>query len=133
MNNFNQLRTIFYALALGQFLFAGVVYYVTRTQTQFTEMPIFAILVPVMVLGAAAMSYYLNQQLRLKEQEEKDKDARFGMFRRRVIVRLAILEGANLLAVVAALLTGKFIFLLYFIAGMVIFFYMQPRPEEATA
>ena len=130
MKNFSQLRIIFYALAMGQFLFAAVVYYVTNTQSEFTDMPIFAILAPVAVLGAGAMSYFLNQQLQLKELEEKDEDTRFGMFRRRVIARLAILEGGNLLAVVGTLITGNLQYLLYFLLGMLIFFLMQPKVEE---
>ena len=133
MNNFTQLRTIFFALLIGQVGFAAVVYYISGINSDFSDIPIFSILVPAAVAGSAVMAYFLNQQLAVKEVEEKNPDERFALYRRRVIVRLALLEGANLLAVVGVLLTGKMNFFLFFLLGMAIFIYFQPKESEIVS
>ena len=130
MNNFTQLRTIFFALLVGHVGFAAVVYYISGINPEAADVPIFSILVPAALFGAAAMAYFLNQQLAVKEVEEKDKEERFALYRRRVIVRLAMMEGANLLAVVAALMTGKTNFFLFFLIGLLVFVYFQPKEAE---
>ena len=130
MNNFSQLRTIFYALAVGQIGFAAVVYYLNGGNTNVSDMPIFTLLVPAVLLGSAGMAYFLNQRLAEQEAAETTPEGRFAAYRRRVIIRLAMLEGANLMAVVAVLLTGKMNFFLFFLLGMLIFYYFQPKESE---
>jgi hypothetical protein len=130
--DFKRLQLIFYALAGGQILFAAVVYFMINQEQEFADASYFSILVPVVVIGSALLAYVLNGRFLSDAQEQKTEAAQFEHYRRRVIVRLAILEGGNLVALVAALTTGKFTFFLFFALGIAFFFYFRPTLFEMS-
>lgn len=128
--DFKKLQLIFYALVGGQLLFAGVVFFMLQQQQEFADMPYFSILVPAAVLGGAFLGYYLSNQLRVSAAEQQTEEDQLLHYRRRVILRLALTEGGNIIALVGALLTGNTTFFLFFALGMTIFFYFRPSLVE---
>ncbi|HKK76430.1 MAG TPA: hypothetical protein VJ953_15225 [Saprospiraceae bacterium] len=128
--DFKKLQLIFYSLVGGQVLFAGVVFFMLQNQQEFADIPYFSIIVPAAVLGGAFVGYYLNNQLLISAAEQKTEEDQLMHYRRRVILRLALTEVGNLVALMGALLTGKITFFLFFALGMAIFFYFRPRLVE---
>jgi len=128
---FKQLQLIFFALLAGQVVFAGVVYYtISQSLAQTSEMPMFTYLIPLVLLSAVAMSYFLNKQLKAQASEQKTEDEKSIHYKRRVILRAAILEGGNLMAIIAVLITGQMYFMLYFLLGIIIFYFFRPTEQE---
>jgi hypothetical protein len=128
--DFKRLQLIFTSLAGGQLIFAGVVYFMIHQNQDFADIPILSVVVPAAVLGAVFLSYFMNERMRSSALEQKTAEAQMDHYRRRVIIRSAILEGANLLALVACLVTGKVNFFLFFAFGMAVFFYFRPKMTE---
>lgn len=124
-----KLQLVFYALVGGQLLFAAVVFFMLQKQ-EFVEAAYFSTLVPVALLGSAAIAYYLNRQLGRSAAEQKTEADQEMHYRRRVILRLALVEGGNLVALMGALITGKILFFLFFGMGMAVFFYFRPSSVE---
>lgn len=128
---FKQLQLIFFALLAGQVIFAAVVYYaITQSLAQTSEIPMFTFLIPVVVLSAVAMSYFLNNVLKSQASAQKTTDEKSIHYRRRVILRSAIMEGGNLMAIIAVLMTGQMYFMLYFLLGIIIFYFFRPTEQE---
>lgn len=126
-----QLQLIFYALVAGQVIFAGVCYYLIENEMFSTQdIAELRLVVPIAVVGAMAISYFLNEQLRQKASTLKSLEAQAAHYKQRVILRLALLEGANLFAIVAYLITGKINFLLFFAVGLLLFYYFRPSEVE---
>lgn len=128
--DFKKLQLIFYSLAGGQILFAAVVYFMINQEQEFAEASYFSVLVPAAVLGSAFLAYMVNARILATAADQKTVDTQFDHYRRRVIVRLAILEAGNLLALIGALTTGKFTFFLFFALGIAFFFYFRPTLFE---
>jgi len=128
--DFKRLQFIFISLAGGQLLFAGVVYFMIHQNQDFMDIPMFSVIVPAAVLGSIFLAYIISERMRAKALEQKTAEEQMDHYRRRVIIRSAILEGGNLLALVACLLTGNVTFFLFFAFGMAVFFYFRPKMTE---
>jgi hypothetical protein len=126
-----QLTFIFYALVAGQVIFAGVCYFLLHNEMFVTQdIAELRLVVPIAVVGAMAISYFLNEQMRQKASTLKSLEAQAAHYKQRVILRLAVLEGANLFALVAYLMTGSINFMLFFAVGLLLFFYFRPNEAE---
>jgi hypothetical protein len=128
--DFKKLQLIFYALVGGQLLFAGVVFFMLNQQQEFTDIPYLSVIVPAAVLGGAFLGYYLSNQLRVSAAEQRTEEDQLLHYRRRVILRLALSEFGNIVALMGTLLTGNTTFFLFFALGMAIFFYFRPTLVE---
>lgn len=130
---FQQLYVIFLALLAGQLLFAGVVYYLVSNNmmdSQPMEDAIFKNLVPILIIAGAGAAYWFNRQRGQSGQAVETLAAREQHYRSSVIVRSALMEGANFFAIIAALITQNLVFLLYFAVGLLAFIYFRPSKDE---
>lgn len=129
--HFRTTLLLFIALFLGQLIFALVATYLATGQfMEPTPILSFRFIVPGLLIGAATIVLILNAQNRQQAQHFENLEAKLQHYRQRLIIRLAILEGANLVAIVAALLTGHLNYLLLFLIGLGLFIYYRPRADE---
>lgn len=128
--DFKRLQFIFYSLAAGQIFFAAVVYFMIHQSNEFSDLPMLSIIVPVAVLGSLGLGYFINERLRSDANEQTTVDAQMEHYKRRVIMRSAIMEGGNLIALVACLVTGTVNFFLFFAFGIAVFIYFRPTLTE---
>lgn len=128
--DFKRLQFIFYSLVAGQILFAAVVYFMIHQDRDFVDMPMLSVIVPAAVLGSIGLGYFMNERLRADAMDQKTEDAQMEHYKRRVIVRSALMEGGNLVALVACLLTGNVPFFLFFAFGIAVFIYFRPTQNE---
>ncbi|GAB5551658.1 MAG: hypothetical protein Sapg2KO_12490 [Saprospiraceae bacterium] len=128
--DFKRLQFIFYSLAAGQIFFAAVVYFMIHQANEFSDIPMLSIIVPVAVLGSIGLGYFMNERFRSDANEQTTADAQMEHYKRRVIMRSAIMEGGNLIALVACLVTGTVNFFLFFAFGIAVFIYFRPTLTE---
>ena len=130
---FRKLLILYGALVLGQLVFAMVsLFLITSDGWAHQPDPImgFRFVIPGAMIGAATLSWFLNNMFRQQTEGLLSLDQKLAHYRKRVIVRLAILEGANLLAIVGGLLTGHYNYFLLFLIGMALFIFFRPSKNE---
>ncbi len=121
---------IFLALLGGQLLFAGVVYYLLQGATPAPDYGFFGYFVPAFLLLCAGLAFWINNRRLEQLSQLKDNTARTEFYRSTVILRLALIEGANLFAIIASLVAENKGLLLNFVVGLLVFLYFRPRNEE---
>ena len=128
-SGFRQIWIIYGALTMGQIILALVVVYwlTSGGATDASEMPSLDYIVPLSLVGAVFSAYTLNRVLAGKASQQKGLSAKLDHYQNRVIIRSALIEGANLLVLISAMLTGKMSFLLFFLAGFGMFILFYPR------
>jgi hypothetical protein len=130
-----QLNLLFLALAGGQVLFALLVLYMLRSglyRAEPADLP-FDLLAPFILIGTAALAYWLNKRLSENGKVQPGLDNKALQYRNAAIIRLAVLEGGNLFLILAALLEGRAHFLLFFALGLLAFFYFRPSRDNFVA
>ena len=130
---FQQLRILYYALLAGQVLFAAVVYFLLSgemTAHAPAGTAAFQWLVPPIILAGAGAAYFLNRQRQAQLDQLTDLPAKAAHYRNSVIIRSALMEGANFFAVIAALVDVNMTYLLYFAVGLLAFIYFRPSVGE---
>ncbi len=133
MRFFQQLAVLYGALLLGQLLFFGVVYFLmanNMVDNQSMDDSLFRIIVPIMILGAAGAAYALDRQRQGNMDKLQDLEAKTQHYRNAVILRCALIEGANFFALLAGLLTQNYTYLLYFAVGLLAFIYFRPSKQQ---
>ncbi len=129
---YRQVYILYLALVAGQVLFAGVTAWLSMsggTAQPSSQIP-FHTVVPLVLIGTVAIAWFGNQRWQEHGANLSDLGEKIEHYRRTVIRRLAFIEAGNLLAVVAALLTGEMMFLLYFVAGMAAFLFFRPTTSQ---
>lgn len=131
--NLRKLHTLFVALAFGQILFCSVVLYLIFIK-DFTGVKMEArdlYLAPsILLLAAAGTAYALNQVLSRRGRDLQYLGPKTQQYSITSIVRMAIVEGANLLILIITLLSGQVNSLLFFALGMLVFIYFRPSRED---
>ena len=131
MNTITQpLQIIFLALLGGQLLFAGVVYYLLQGATPAPDKQFFGYFVPLFLLLCGGLAFWINNRRLEQMQQLPDAATRTEFYRSTVILRLALVEGANLFAIIAALVAENKGLLLNFLIGLLVFLYFRPKKEE---
>ena len=133
---FQQLNVLYYALLGGQLLFAGVVYFLLSNDMTAHAPPaasVFQWLVPPVILAGAGAAYLLNRRRQAQLYQLTDLPGKADHYRNSVIIRSALMEGANLFAVIAALIDVNMTYLLYFAVGLLAFVYFRPSKEEFSS
>lgn len=126
-----QLINLFVALFAGQLLFALVAtYFSSGSVMEPRAVMSFRFLVPAALIGAATIVLILNAQQRQVAPNLQTFEEKMQHYRQRVLVRLAILEGANFLAIIAALITHHLNYFLLFLIGLALFIYYRPTRKE---
>lgn len=127
---FQQLRLIFLALLGGQLLFCGVVYFLLQEASPAPGFDNFQFFIPAFLLVCTGLAFWINNRRLEQGRELKDPVARAENYRSTVILRLALIEGANLFAIIAALISENSSLLLNFAVGLLVFIWFRPREEE---
>jgi len=125
----SKLHTVFLALAIGQILFCMVtVYMVLGEGFRGVDFSRGGLLFPpaVILLVAAGTAYALNRLLIKRGKRLKYLVTKLQQYAISGIVRLAIVEGGNILILLLALLSGNLNLLIYFAVGMLVFLYFKP-------
>jgi len=135
---FRKLDIIFYALIMGQLLFAIVVVYLIFSGPLVMQQaaPLLGeqtdlMLVAAYALGMIFMSRFMNST-RSKSISAARKSGLnlFGHYRSTVIIRLALLEGAALFIIVLTLVTANPQLLLLLLPLWYAFYISRPSKEE---
>lgn len=133
--DFQALNTVAFALMTGLALFSAVVFYLISSGSQHGAAAIFSPSMDLLLVGGfglmcLTMSRIVSGKLLegFPEEKRKDDQTAMGGYRSGIIVRLALLEGAGLMACVFALVTGNLNLLLItlFMVGMM----WVGRPSE---
>ncbi|MFM9952230.1 MAG: hypothetical protein ACKV1O_30140 [Saprospiraceae bacterium] len=136
MNSFfKQLSTIFYALAAGQLLFCAVAVFLRKQGTAaFDEASIenstLTMVTPFLALAAFTAAWFVHKMRASQGMGRKNLSEKTMHYRTTVLLRSAMIEGANIILLVAYLLSGRPIHLAWFVAGMLLFFYFRPSPAN---
>ena len=135
--DFQQLRIVTFALMVGLTLFAAVVTYLITSDSQMGSEAIISpqgdvLLVAGFGLLCLTMSRFLSARLLKQTTPEKRKEylTAIGFYRAALIVRLALLEGAGLLASVFALVTGNLNLLLVTVFLLAMMWLARPSETE---
>lgn len=130
---FQQTRILYFALLAGQLLFFIMVVFVLNTPDVFESgwpEPPFGIIVPLVTIGAIGAAFLVNKKRLNEGAAAGDLEQKMAHYRSTVIVRSALLEGANILSIVLALIQPSTMFLAFFGLGIVIFLYFRPSVDE---
>lgn len=129
-NDFKNLQIIFLGLLMGQITFAVVANFII-TDTAVTDTGAFIYLVPaVMIVGIVAGNYIFNSNLKKIIAKENATEKKFGEYRKNSIVRWAMMEMGNLLAIIAAIVEGKTLYFALFAVGLIFFAMTRPSIED---
>lgn len=133
---FKPLAIIAYSLMGGLTLFGLVVYYLNTSGEQVGTGAFFSPSVDLLLVGGfglmcLTMSRIVSGKIlqNFPQENRQDYQSAMGGYRSGIIVRLALLEGAGLMACVFALVTGN-INLLLITAFMVVMMWLG-KPSEA--
>jgi len=86
--------------------------------------------VPPVILAGAGSAYLLNRERQAQLGHLTGLAAKAEHYRASVIIRSALMEGANLFAIIAALIDVNMTYLLYFAVGLLAFVYFRPSEAE---
>jgi len=132
-NEFKGNYILYYSLLAGQVLIALVIsYLIIDTEKNFTwdmSNP-FHLVAPILMLSAVSMSSLLFTN---KMEEAKNIKGLYGKlehYRSSIILRSALLEGANLVCVIFFFLEQNYFFLLLFFLGFCVFLLVRPSEDS---
>lgn len=124
-DHFKQINILWLALLMGQLLFFVVVYFFVAGTGE-GALEIFQTVVPVLLLGALGGVYFLSKK-RSEEGATLDSlQAKAEHYRSTIIIRSALLEGANLMAIIGMMMDTPQPYLPYFAVGIAAFLYFRP-------
>lgn len=126
---FKTLNIVYLAMIAGQILFCVVVFVVGNEEGASKDMSIFQTIVPAVSIGTLGVSFLLYNQRRQAGKAIKGLREKADHYRVSNIIRFALVEGGNLVAVVAVLLTGSTFFLLFFVLGLAVFAIYRPSSQ----
>lgn len=125
--NFKKLQIVFLGLLLGQLAFAIVANFV-MVNGVISDTGALIYLVPaVMLVGTIAGFYIFNSNLKKAAAAELTFEKKFEEYRKNAIVRWAMMEMGNLLAIIAAIIEAKSLYFALFGLGLLIFSTTRPN------
>lgn len=128
---FKTLQIIFLALLLGQLAFAIVGNMVLNEQTGIDTGALIYLVPSVLIVGTIA-GYYIFKSNMAKVSLEASLEDQFKAYRTNSIVRWTMIEMGNLLAIVAAIIEGNSIYLIFFAVGLIAFATTRQNIDEFT-
>ncbi len=126
-----QTNIIYLALLAGQVLLAVVIYLLLiDPEKGVQDGRLYQWLVPLVIVGVVVAArafdnWYLNQAKPSQDQQYKERH-----YVGRVIMRLAIVEGGNLLALMVAIITNNPLYILFCGMGLGVFYFFRPKASE---
>ena len=123
---------LFLALLAGQIIFGLLVLFVVNNgKMQFSIPPatdMFLIIVPVIALTSVAAGIFIFKLLLKKIAETEDMLAKLQLYLSATVIRLALIEGPSLLAIVCSMLTNNLFYIA--ISFLLIVYMISLRPTS---
>lgn len=129
------LLIVFAALLIGQCIFLGVILLVHAQGFQLVEegVEIFQYVAVALTLTAIGVSTFLYRNMTNQAQVQSPSPDPIATYQTATIIRLAILEGGNMVNLVFYLLTGKEIFLVLFAVIIAAFVLARPASDNVAS
>jgi MFS family permease len=128
---FRSLTILYFGLLIGQVAFAAITLYLNLEllfQPDDSLRDIFIYIVPIFVVNGFATGHLIYKSRLKKIKKHNSLTSKMGEYRGAMIIRLAMLEGASLFAIVVYLLTADLIFIA--MSGLIIAFFIILRPTS---
>ncbi len=130
---FRQLNVLFFAFVAGQLLLAAVFFFLIKNQEagpDSSSVNVFMIVVSILLFNAFIVSHFLykRQVERLKKYDTLVQ--KMTGYRSVLIIRLAIVETATIVSLIAFYLTGEQVFLGTAGIALAYFLFLKPVKEK---
>lgn len=132
-NEFKGIYILYYALMTGQILMTLIIsYLIIDAEKNFTwdmSNP-FHLVAPILILSAISMSSLLFTNKMEEAKNIKGLSGKLEHYRSSIILRSALLEGANLVCLIFFFLEQNYFFLLLFFLGFCVFLLVRPSEDN---
>lgn len=129
--HFQQINIIFLSLLAAQVIYFVIVYFLISTGNLITNAEfdiILMFIIPVIVLSGILAAKYIYTKIISDFDKNLSIDRKIISYRNASIIRLALIEGANIFTITAMFITGNYLYSAYFI--ILIVFYVMFRPSK---
>ncbi|UOE47733.1 hypothetical protein MTO98_25305 [Mucilaginibacter sp. SMC90] len=124
------LSIIHMALVAGQTLFAAVTFIIPKNPVKSAGNDMLVYIVPIFAVSCFIASHMLFLKLLGNIKSDATLKAKLMAYQSATIVRLALLEGPSLFAIVGFLLTGKLILIGISVVLIAYFIYLRPSRQK---
>ena len=132
-NFFQTLNIMFMALLFGQTIYFFVGLYIIQSGNSdgFGGLnTIFMFITPVVVLSSIFASKFIYAKQVTEFDKSLSLDNKMVSYRTANIIRLALLEGANIFTISVMIITSSYFFAALFVVVIVLFFFNRPTKEK---
>ena len=129
-NNFKNLQIIFLGLLIGQIAFAVIAnFMITNIAVSSTSVLVY--LVPVvMIVSILSGNYLFNTSRKKVVAQQGNLEEKLKAYRQSALIRWAMMETGNLLAIVATFIEGKTFYFAMFAVGLLFFATTRPSVDD---
>jgi cbb3-type cytochrome oxidase subunit 3 len=130
---FRSSQILFSALLGGQIVFAAVVIALKGIPSRLGSLSTedsWLLLGILTTFSTIAVAFWINEQRKKEAAAHGDMAEKLEHYRNLIIIRCAMVEGGNLMALILALLSGQGFFFMLFLAGLLAFVYFRPSKAE---
>ncbi len=131
---FKQLNLLFLVLLAGQLFFCLTVVFLNSgpdyAARKGRETELFSTLIPVFILSMTFAIHLIDKQRQKKGIRLSNVREKFRFYRNSVFLRLILMESTNVFAIVIALVEGRLYYTIYFLIGLMAFFYFRPSIHQ---
>ncbi|MCU0342198.1 MAG: hypothetical protein MUF28_00070 [Ignavibacterium sp.] len=132
-NFFKTLDAVFFALLSGQIIYfiVGLLIVQSGNITGFGGLnTIFMFITPVVVLTSIFASKFIYNKQVTEFDKSLSLENKMASFRIANIIKLALLEGANIITVSIMIITANYFFAALFVVVIVLVFFNKPSKEK---
>jgi hypothetical protein len=132
-SNFQQIKLLYLSLLVAQLIFAVVILMTTGIPRHFGKLApddLYLLLGILLSFGSIFTANWINHQRKGLVNRMDALPEKLMHYRSLVIIRSALVEGANIMTLTFALLTGQGFFYIIFVAGFLAFLYFRPSKRE---
>ena len=129
-NNFKNLQIIFLGLLIGQIAFAVIANFMI-TDIAVSSTSVLVYLVPVvMIVSILSGNYLFNISRKKVVAQQGNLEEKLKAYRQSALIRWAMMETGNLLAIVATFIEGKTFYFAMFAVGLLFFATTRPSVDD---
>ena len=123
-----KLTLIFVALLLGQVAFFGVVHFVLKPSAPMDQQDdIFLYILPIIMVFSLTTGGLFSKQRFIESRKMEGLEEKLRLYTSTSIIRMALLEGANLTAIVFYLMGGNQAIAIMGLVGLLAFMSLIPN------
>ncbi len=127
-------RIIYIGLGIGQFLFYFFIQYIIKSRAVFFNADfaqhVLYLALPFLSVGGFLLSLYVGKYRKPKFLKIKEDTAKASHYRETAILQGAIVEVANLFAILSALFTFSYLPFVFFGLGLMMFMFLFPTEAK---